>query len=212
MSYASDMQQREAEQAAADKERRNRELFEVILRTPFGKFAVGDGEANYRMLLEYCGGQLTIEKAAHLLANPNPGFQIHTERLDKRREQLIADICELEHDPTGRRLSEFDARQRRIRYESTYSLAQLRSRYVDLYLKKEWAKFTSAQIHSAFRAAEKTAAGKNPWLPYEMLPAEIEGLPAPEALRHFARHEYRRFEYICKRYGHRQVDAVMNQR
>jgi hypothetical protein len=213
MTYQIDLQEREAAEQAAAKERKNSEVWEVVLRTlPLDR----PGEAHFRMLLDYCQGELTLEKVTRFFLNPPRGWTLPLVSMNKAREQLIDEICELLEDPTQRRMSAYDLRQARIRYQSTYSLGQLRARLVELLLKQAWAKKSPDEIRvelAAIRAAES-----NVWTNpadgrvFERLPATIDGLAAGEFLRWAARHSFDHFKNLTARFGAPQITAAMNSR
>jgi hypothetical protein len=212
MTYQTDSQEREAAEQAAAREQNNAAAWETVLRTfPLDR----PGEAHYRMLLDYCQNEITLEKVSRFFANPPKGWSLPLISLDRRREQIIDEICDLERDPKGRRMSDYDCRMSRIKYTSTYSLGQLRARYVELRLKQEWAKKSPDDIRVELAAIR--ASTSNVWRDpadgrvYEKLPTTLEGLPAGDFLKYAAKHEFPKFRRVVERYGAPQVTAALKQ-
>jgi hypothetical protein len=194
------------EQAALD--RRNAEAWEAILRTfPMDR----PGEAHYKMLLEYCQNEITIEKASRFFATPPDGVTLRLISLQKARQQIIDEICGLESE---QRITEFQARQNRIKYSATFSLGQLRARLVELMLKAEWSKKTVPEIHAelaTIRTANNPVWRDNDGRVWEKLPATLDGLPAADFIKWSAKHDYPKFKQLVSRYGTKQCTAAMNQ-
>jgi hypothetical protein len=200
---------KQEEQAAL--EQRNNEVFEVVLRTVFPRDrVVQDCEAVRKMLLEYCSGEFTLEKVSRAIANPPQGYNFGVIKLDRARQAIIDEICELE---SAQRITEFQARQNRIKYEATFSLGQLRARLVELLLKAEWGRKSVSEIHAelATMRESKSPVWRDPHdgRVYEKLPATLEGLPAGEFLRHAAKFEFPKFRRIVERYGAPQVTVTL---
>jgi hypothetical protein len=209
MTYDTQIAADQQQQEAAARDQRNAEAWEAILRT----FPMNNpGIAHFNMLVEYCQGELTLEKVGRFFANPPKGWSLPLIALDKRRQQIVDEIIELEADPTGRRMSDYQLRQNKIKYESTYGLAQLRARYVELCLLREWSKKSVPEIQTELAALRATQAGPNPWFPFEKLPAVIEGMPAAEYLRYAAKHEFNRFKRLVEHHGSAQITAAMQSR
>src|SRR6266478_4253289 len=128
---ATETQQKES----AQREARNREVFDEVL----ARYPLKDHEANFRLFVDWAGdGILTIEKAEYLLKHRVAGFNPDV----VTREQLISELAqELRDGCTTKTLSDYDFRQWRLR-ASTWSLRQLRQEKRAIELRRE---LTTAQ-------------------------------------------------------------------
>jgi len=191
------------------RDQRNAEAWEAILRT----FPMDNpGEAHFKMLVEYCQGELSVERVSRFFADPPQGWNLPLISLDKRRQQLVKEIIELE---TQYRMSDHQLRQNKIKYESTYSLAQLRARLVEILLKRNWAEKTPDQIRAGLkelRNEDTKYPGYPRLLSTIVKPGQIFATDTREYLLELARTDVHTFKRFTRLYGVDQINDILNQR
>ncbi len=193
-----------------NRDQRNAEIWEAILRT----FPMDNpGEAHFKMLVDFCQGELSVERVSHFFANPPQGWNLPLISLDKRREQLITEIIELEQEY---RISDHQLRQNKIKYESTYSLAQLRAQLVEILLKREWAKKTPDQIRAGLKELRSEGLDNRypnyPRLLREIVPpGQVFAVPTRSYLMELAKSDIFTFKKFVRLYSLQQINDILNQ-
>ncbi len=203
MSYQSDAAVKNASDDAAARDPLNRAAFhELIARHGL----LGSGEANYKLLVDYCQGELTVARAEFLLANPKPGFQLYF--LDER-DKWIEKILALLHDPSERRFTAHDSRMERVRMQY-WSRMQLKQRHDELFVKQTLAQKSAAELKADLAAVRK--ADESPWPGYPRLLSTtvprgyVQAIPTGQHLRWLAKNDLFGFKKACSLYGVDQVN------
>jgi hypothetical protein len=195
MSYIEEVQRREVVAADAARETANRAAFSTIC----DHWPLADKIGNYRVLVEWCGGEITVAKFQAFVAAGDNHADGVAYGLDwsGTRDRLLAEIAN-ELDPNGARLTQADLNtlfQRRVKGESVridqivlgksrqidneigkmkfWSKAQLRAKLAELRYKREVRAKSAADLHADVAAHRRSQHADNPWHPYDRMPVEI---------------------------------------
>ena len=222
MSYVEEVQRREAASADSARETANRAAFSTIC----DYWPLADNEGNYRLLREWCGGEITIPKFQAFLnagSDHADGVQYGLD-WSGTRDRILADIIN-ELDSTGARLTQADLNalfQRRAKGENIridqlvigksrqidneiskmafWSKAQLRSKLAELRYQREVKGKSAADLQADLAAYRKAEHAGNPYHPYEKMPMEITAAEIKASSSH-------RIKFLNQKFGNNQVLA-----
>ena len=118
VNYTTEVEKQQAANAAAERDRKNREAFgELLARHEL----LANTEANFKELVRYAQGELTVGKGEYFLNNPPEGWTL---TFRDERNTLIEAIIKKMHDPTQKRFTSFDEKMLRkaLAYKSRVEL------------------------------------------------------------------------------------------
>ena len=197
------------EQVAAQQEleKRNRAAWREII----SRYGVAGTDANYSIIRDYCGGEITVAKFDWFVKHPPKGISLDwSDEHDKLLDQIVA----LLRDPYGRRMTEFDLKTWRSRLAVMTTL-ELRDRLAELTDKQKMAlrpvkeiKADLAEFRKQETAMTRTVEGYEK-IPSMVVPAwDTKAMPIKEYLDRIARFNIHLFKAAVERWGSKQVDAV----
>lgn len=217
MSYQEEIQRRESATVAAQREASNREAFNLIC----DHWPLSDTTANFKMLVEWCNGDITVGRFQTLIETNPEGFHLDWAAT---RDRLLAEIAN-ELDPSGKRVTESDLNQlyqRRARGENVVidqtivvksrnietelkklmfsTKAQLRAKLAELRYRRLVKEKSAGELHEDLAAHR--ASQQNPYHPYEKMPDSITAAEIKAASVH-------KLKFFNAKYGP-QVNARLN--
>ena len=212
--YAAESGAQQSHQASDAQEQANRAAWEQILL----KYAMASHDANYAMVRDYCGNNITLEKFEFLINNQPKGFNLDW---TDEREQLLNEILDLLYDPYGRRMTTADLKSARLQMQY-WSRAQLRARLAEVKDRQALAKKFVPQIQNDLRAIRKAQEVERPYpgfitllstmVPRFPVPAmgwnTVQAVNTKDLLDYYVKHDYPEFKRIVGLAGSQQVDDI----
>ncbi|SRR5216683_561719 len=195
--------------AAADKESRNA----AVWREALNKYSFASHQANYRLLLDWCGGsELSMVKIDWLATQKPEGLNLDW---SDDRPRLIDAILAARRYP--------DVEKERKRLTLSFTRLQLIDQLALMVTKEELSKFTAVELKQGLAEHRKTTSNQRFFFGsngsrWERLSGTIvprgfvSAVSTSEFLRHIARHDVKAFEYYVRRYGSEQVNDFLNLR
>jgi hypothetical protein len=213
MNYKEQIQQMEQAEQAAAAQQRNDQVWRQIIDT----YPIRDCEANRRMVEDYCGGTITMDKFSFLQQNPPRGYTL---AWGEEWQKLLDEILSMLHDPFGRRMTEFDLKSAKMKM-SFWTRAQLRARRDELALKQELNKKSVLELKADLRKAREV---KRPFPGYPTMLSTIvpryavpelgwdtiHAVPTGDYVRYLSRHDLFLFKKFVCLYSGDQVTYWLN--
>ncbi len=176
----------------------------AVWREAITKYAFGSHQANYRVISDWCGGELSMVKIDWLVNHKPDGLTL--DWTDERPKLIDAILV-------ARQYANPEQERKRL---GLLTRVQLIDRLAEMVNKEELSKFTAAEIRQALAESRKSNVPRYPGfenLSRTIVPKGfVSAVSASEFLRHAARHDIRAFEYYVKRYGSQQVNDFLNDR
>lgn len=178
----------------ADKDAKNAALW----REAITKYAFASHQANYRVILDWCSGELSMTKIDWLMQRKPDGLTLDwADEKPKLIEAILA----------ARQYSNLEQERKRLRL---LTRVQLIDQLAHMVTKEELSKFTAAELRQGLAEHRKSNVPRYPGfenLPRTIVPRGfVTAVDTAEFLRHVAHTDVRTFEYYCKRYGVQQID------
>jgi hypothetical protein len=217
-SYQEEVQRKEAVAAASVQESANRAAFSLIC----DHFPLADTVANFKMLIEWCDGEISVSKFQALVDLNPQGFTLD---FTGSRDKLLAEIVN-ELDPSGARLTQQDlntlfarrANGENVRIDQIVigkshnidteikrlqfaTKAALRARLAELRYAREVKAKSSADLRADLAAHRDLGRGR--YHPYPDLPPEVTA----EEIKKSGVHK---IKFLGQKYGREQVNARLN--
>lgn len=189
LDYQNEVRRREEAAAHAAREQSNRAVWSTIC----DYWDVSETQANYGIVRDYCGGDVTVEKFQVML-DSGEGTDLEWKGT---RDKIIGEIAEL-LDSKGERHSYDNARA--IAGMKFWPKAKLRARLAELKFRQGKTASDAHALLDQHRAAER-----NPYHPFEKMPDSITAAVINDALNTPAGRV--RWRMWNARYGHKQVEA-----
>jgi len=217
--YKNDKERLDAKMAAEELERNNRAIFQQILEK---HELLASHEGNFRMLVEYAGGTLTLGAVEFLLGNPPQNFTL---QFTDEREKWLDAICELLEDPRERRMTAWDLKQERARM-SFWTRSQLKARYDNLVEKRRLSKLSAGELKAQLANQRQQEKAANEWNGYPRLLSTIvpkypvpergwdtiRSVPTGDYIKHIARFDAALLKNFCRLYSSEQINFWLNQK
>jgi hypothetical protein len=186
--------------AAQDQDEKNRAVFREALM----KYSFASHIANYRILLDWCGAELTLNKIDHLLRTKPDGLSLD---FQDEKPRLIDAIL------AARQYPNVEQERRRLQL---LTRVQLLDRLAEMTTKEELSKFTAVQLRERLAEGRKSNVPRYagfPNCPRMIVPEGFTtAVDAGEYFRHCALAKTPRdlfeFRKYVRFYGAEQVDDI----
>jgi hypothetical protein len=186
--------------AAEGKEAKNA----AVWREAITKYAFASHDANRKILLDWCSGELSMTKIDWLMQRKPDGLTLDwADEKPKLTEAILA----------ARQYPNLEQERKRL---TLLTRVQLIDQLAHMVTKEELSKFTAAELKQGLAEVRKSNIPR--YAGYENLPRTIvpkgfvSAVDTAEFLRHVARTDLRTLQYYVKRYGSQQVNDFLNDR
>lgn len=203
--YEASLAKHQADQAAQAKDRQNRQVWREIL----SRYDIADNIANYNRVLQYCSGEMGVQKFDWMMRNDKP----FAKTLDWRdqREELTEKILALirEHGP---RMTEHDLLTWRTKLKF-FTTDQLRDKLTEAATRQAFNERPVSELYDAL-AEHRKAQSTTTFEGYQRIPDTIvppwttQAIPMKQYLDRIAKTDVLLLKRAVKLWGHRQVDSV----
>jgi hypothetical protein len=178
----------------ADKDFKNA----AVWREAITKYAFASHQANYRVILDWCSGELSMTKIDWLMQRKPDGLTLNwTDEKPKLIEAILA----------ARQYPNLEQERKRLQL---LTRTQLIDQLAHMVTTEELSKFTAAELRQGLAEHRKSNVPRYPGfenLPHTIVPPGfVTAVDTGEYLRHCVKHDIAAFRRMCSRYGVQQCD------